>query len=298
MDSLSSRAHHGAMSEILVLGATGKTGRRTTRHLTAGGHAVRAAARTPGDPAPGVTPVRFDWSDPATYDAALAGADAVYVIPPAFRLDHPPLIASLLERARRAGVRRAVLLGARGGQLDPSSPLARAEAALRDSGLEWSVVRPTWFMQNFTEGFFRPGLDATSELVAPAGDGATPFVDADDIAAVVAAALTDARHAGRAYDLSGPAARTFAEAAAVLGEHAGREVRYVDADPAGWERGAVAAGVPADYAGLLGALFGLIRAGQDAAVSDGVRRALGREPTSLEAWADREAGALAPAAAA
>ena len=276
------------MSEHLILGATGKTGRRLVTALVDAGHTVRAAARTPGPAAPGVTPVVFDWDDATTHDDALAGVDGVYLIPPAFRLDHPPLIAALLERAAAAGVGRAVLLSARGADADPSGPLARAEAALRDSGLAWSVLRPSWFDQNFTEGVFRPD-DA---LVQPAGDGAVPFVDTQDIAEVAAAALTGDGHAGQVYELSGPRALTWAEAAEVLAGHAGRPIGYVDADPEEWQRGVEAAGVPADYAALFGILFGVIRAGHEAPVSDGVERALGRPATSFEDWAAREAGAL------
>jgi len=277
------------MPEHLVLGATGKTGRRLVAALTAAGHTVRAAARTPGPAAPGVTPVAFDWDDPSTHDAALTGVDGVYVIPPAFRLDHPPLVAALLERAAGAGVRRAVLLSARGADADPDGPLARAEAALRDSGLAWTVLRPSWFAQNFTEGAFRP---AGGAVVAPAGEGRVPFIDAQDIADVAAAALAGDGHAGEVYELSGPRALTWAGAAAVLGEHAGRPIAYVDADPAEWQRGAEAAGVPADYAALFGTLFGAIRAGHEAPLSDGVERALGRPATAFEAWAAREATAL------
>jgi uncharacterized protein YbjT (DUF2867 family) len=253
------------VADILVLGGTGKTGRRITRRLAEQGHTARAAARQPGPADRGVVPVHFDWDDPATHDVALAGAEAVYVVPPALRLDHPPLIAGLLSRASALGVRRAVLLSARGADQDPRSPLAQAEAAVVASGLDWTIVRPTWFAQNFTESFFRVGIDADGAVVAPAGDGAHPFIDAEDIAAVAVAALTDERHAGHAYDISGPRALTHAEATAVLAEASGRELRYVDADPAEWEAGIAAAGLPADYAGLLGMLVGLIRDGHDAA---------------------------------
>jgi uncharacterized protein YbjT (DUF2867 family) len=270
------------MSTFLVLGGTGKTGRRLARRLTEAGHTVRAASRS-GD-------VRFDWADPATHDTALAGADGVYVVPPALRLDWGPDVAALLARAEAHGVRRAVLLGARGGQLDPSGPLAVAEAALREGGLEWTVVRPSWFMQNFTEGLFAGGL-REGVLVAPAGQGAHPFVDVEDIAAVAAAALTEDGHAGQAYDLSGPEALTFAQAAEALG------ARHVDPGLDAWRAEAVAHGLPEPYADLLGRLFGLIAAGDDAQRSDGVQRALGREPSSFAAWAEREAGALRRAAA-
>jgi uncharacterized protein YbjT (DUF2867 family) len=273
------------MAEILVLGGTGKTGRRLTQRLRSAGQTARPASRH-GD-------VPFDWDDPATHDVALAGAEAVYVVPPALRLDHAPLVAAFLARARALGVRRAVFLSARGvDQAGPGNPLFDAEQALRASGLAWTVLRPSWFMQNFTEGFFAPGIAAEGVVVAPAGDGPTPFVDAEDIAAVAAAALTEDGHAGEVYELSGPEALTHAEAAAIVGEVLGRDVRYVDADPAVWEATLVEQGhLPADYAAMLGSLFAIVREGWEVRLSDGVQRALGREPGGFRAFAERERAA-------
>jgi len=279
------------MAEILVLGGTGKTGRRLTARLRAAGHGARAASRHGA--------VHFDWDDPATHDVALAGAQAVYVVPPALRVDHPPLVAALLARARALGVRRAVLLSARGvDRAGPGNPLFDAEQALRASGLAWTVVRPSWFMQNFTEGFIAPAIVERGVVVAPAGEGRTPFVDADDIAAVAAAALAEDGHTGELYELSGPEALTHAEAAAIIGDELGREVAYVDADPDEWEAALVSQGhLPADYAAMLGGLFGMVREGFEAQLSDGVQRALGREPGSFRAFAERERAAwTAPAA--
>jgi uncharacterized protein YbjT (DUF2867 family) len=284
-----------SMTEVLVLAGTGKTGRRVAAQLAAAGHGARAAARRPARDAPeGVTPMRFDWDDPATHDAALRGAEALYLVPPALRLDHPPLVRALLGRARAAGVRRVVLLSARGVERAPEEAALRAaELAVAASGLDWTVLRPTWFAQNFTEDFLRPGEDGV--VAVPAGEGATPFVDCEDVAAVAVAALTEDGHAGEAYELTGPEALTWRRAVELLGAALGRELRYVDADPAEWERGVVAAGLPAAYAAGLGALFAAIRAGAEAGTGDGVPRALGREATALEAVLAREAAVAARA---
>jgi uncharacterized protein YbjT (DUF2867 family) len=279
------------MSLFLVLGGTGKTGRRILDQLVQDGHTARAAARNPGPAAPGVEPVRFDWDDPSTHDAALAGVEAVYVVPPALRNDHPPLLGALARRAADAGAQRLVLLSARGADRAPG-PLGEAEQAVASAGLPVVVVRPTWFMQNFTESFFAPGV-AEGAVVAPTGDGAEPFIDAADIAAVAAAALAGRVPPG-GYDLSGPQALTFAEAAAVLSERTGRPVAHVDLPVEQWVAGAADNGLPVEYAGLLGRLFGLIRDGSDAELSDGVQVALGRPATSFADWAARE---VQPAAA-
>lgn len=274
------------MSNYLVLGGTGKTGRRVLSHLNAAGHTARAGARSPGPGASGVEPVRFDWDDASTHAPALSGVEAAYVVPPALRMDHPPLLAAFAERAREAGVSRLVLLSARGVDQGPDNPLRQAEQAVSGAGLPVTVLRPSWFMQNFTESFFAPGV-ADGAIVAPTGGGAEPFIDVDDIAAVAAAGLTGATELG-AYDLSGPAALTFGEAAQLLGERTGRPVAHVDVPVDQWVQGAQANGLPPEYAGMLGALFGLIRDGHDAHLSNGVQRALGRPARSFVDWAARE----------
>lgn len=273
---------------VLVLGATGKTGRRVVDRLAAAGAAVRAGSRRPGAATPGVEPVTFDWYAPATHDAALTGADAVYVIPPALVVDHVAELTALFDRCVRLGVPRVVLLSARGVDADDNIPLRREELALLATDLDSTIIRPSWFNQNFTEGVFADGV-GNGLIAVPAGDGPEPFIDADDIADVAAALLLDRSGAfsGEAIDLSGPTAYTFGEAASILTEVSGRPVAYRDITSDEFVAGAVAGGVPADYAGLLAALFEVIRNGWDAAPSDGVERVLGRSATSFDAWARR-----------
>lgn len=279
------------MSTYLVLGGTGKTGRRVLNQLLAEGHTARAAARTPGAASPGIEPVRFDWADPTTHQPALADVEAVYIVPPALQLEHAEQIAALGRLALDSGVRRAVLLSARGVDQAPENPMFGSEQALTATGLPTVVIRPAWFAQNFTEAFFAPSIRADGVIVAPTGSGANPFIDAEDIAAVAVAGLTGAAPAG-AYDLSGPRALSFAEAAAVLSPHVGREVHHVDLPVHDWVEGASANGLPDDYARMLGVIFTLIKDGHDAELSDGMQHALGRPATSFEDWAAREAGAL------
>lgn len=283
------------MDHHLILGGTGTTGRRIARLLSARGEDVVTAARTPGPAGPGVTPVHLDWDDPATWDAPLAGARSLYVVPPALVVDVAPVVTRMLERAGAAGVGRVVLLSARGADHAPGSPLDRAEAATRASGIPWAVVRPTWFMQNFSEGIHAAEV-AGGRISAPTGVGAVPFVDADDIAAVAVALLAGDAPLGRAYDLSGPSALTMADVARLIGDAAGFPVVHDDADPDRWEAEVRAAGLPADYAALLTMLYGIVRSGADAALSDGVAAATGRAPGSFAAFAAREAGAWQRAA--
>jgi len=260
----------------LILGGTGKTGRRVAHRLETQGRSVRRAARSGGD-------VTFDLDDPATWQAALDGVSAAYLVKP--DLEPSPQIPDFAAQAVKAGVTRLVLLSAPGGDQE-AHPLHGAEQAVRGSGAEWTIVRPTWFAQNFSEAFWRPGIQAGT-LALPAGDGRAPFVDAEDIAEVAAAALTGDGHAGRVYELTGPRAIGFAEAVELIGRAAGRTIRYVDADPDEFTAQQISFGVPARRAEAMTRLFTGMRDERSAALTDGVRQALGKDPRSFEDFVAR-----------
>jgi uncharacterized protein YbjT (DUF2867 family) len=210
-------------------------------------------------------------------------------------MDYAPLLADLAGQAADLGVSRLVFLSARGVDQGPDNHLIATERAIRQAVGDRAgvtVVRPSWFMQNFTEAFFAPGV-AEGKLVSPTGEGAEPFIDAEDIAAVAVAALTEDGHAGRTYDLSGPEALTMVEVTDILSARLGRSIEYVDPPLEQWQAGAVQAGLPADYVAMLGVLFTLIASGNDAHLSSGVQDALGRPPTSFSQWAEREVGVAA-----
>ncbi|MFI9810832.1 SDR family oxidoreductase [Saccharothrix variisporea] len=201
------------MDEILVLGATGTTGKRVVRELEARGLVVRAASRRGR--------VRFDWGERDTWVPAVAGVSAVYLMAP----HELPIDPEFVHEAVARGVRRVVLLSSRGIEEMGDDRLLGAEATVRACGAEWTVVRADWFDQNFDEGFFRPAIEAGS-LAVPVGDVRQGFVDADDIAAVAAVALTEDGHAGRTYEVTGPRALSFAEALGLIGAASGRSVRF------------------------------------------------------------------------
>ena len=262
---------------ILVLGGTGKTGRRVVQRLRARGRAVRIATRS-GIPS-------FDWTDPATWPSALQGVGAVYVayypdlaVPGAVEV-----VRSFAELAVRSGIPRLALLSGRG---EPEAE--RAEQAVRDTGAELTILRSTWFMQNFSEDYMVEHV-RRGELRFPAGEVPTPFVDAEDIADVAVAALTDDRHVGELYELTGPRSLTFAEAAAGIAEASGRQVQYVPVSLEQHAAEAAAHGVPPEVVELLTYLFSEVMDGRNAAATDGVRRALGREPGDFSDYARRAA---------
>ncbi|WP_068925183.1 NAD(P)H-binding protein [Planobispora rosea] len=258
----------------LIIGSTGKTGRRVAARLQDRGLPVRAGSRSGTPP--------FDWADPATWEPALRGVDAAYITyyPDLAAPGASEAVRALAALAVRSGVRRLVLLSGRG---EPEA--ATAERAVQDSGAEWTIVRASWFFQNFDEGhLLEPVLGGTIAL--PAGDVAEPFVDADDIADVAAAALTEDGHAGQVYEVTGPRLLTFAEAAGEISRAAGREVRYVPVSADGYAGMLMEYGVPAVEAEVLAGMFAEILDGRNAHLGDGVRRALGREPRDFTGYVD------------
>lgn len=258
---------------ILLLGGTGKTGSRIAALLHDRGVSVRALSRRS-------TP-RFDWTDRGTWVGALTGVRALYLVPHGT----DSLAAPLLAKAAELGVERVVVLSGRGVDMpeygdstnSEGITLIEAEQAARASGLEWTILRPTWFSQNFSEGFFLDAI-AAGELRLPAGDGRAPFIDADDIAAVAVAALTEDGHAGQIYELGGPRSMAFGEAVAEIAQGTGRDIRYVPIEAEQYVSELVGQGWPPVGAADFAAIVVSIRRGLDDRLSDGVQRALGREP--------------------
>jgi uncharacterized protein YbjT (DUF2867 family) len=252
--------------ETLVLMPNGKTGGRVVPRLAARGVSVRPASRT--------TSVPFDWDVPGTWEDAVAGVDAAYVVysPDIAFPGAAASIGAFTELAVSRGVRKLVLLSGRGER-----EAERAERMVQDSGADWTVVRASWFSQNFSEGFLLDGV-LEGVVAMPAGEVPEPFVDVDDIADVVVAALTEDRHAGRLYEVTGPRLLTFADATREIGAATGRDLWYEPVTMAQYHDGAVAAGVPPEYADLLIGLFTETLDGHNAAVTDGVWEALDRAP--------------------
>jgi uncharacterized protein YbjT (DUF2867 family) len=275
--------------EILVLGGTGKTGRRVVEGLRARGVPVRVGS-TGGDP-------RFDWEDRATWAPALSGTRAVYIsyYPDLAVPGAPAAVGELSRLAVDLGVRRLVLVSGRGEEeAQRSEQVVQAAAA----GIEWTVVRCSFFNQNFDEGAWAD-LVRAGELFLPVGDVPEPFVDADDIAAVAVAALTEEGHAGRVYELTGPRLLTFGDALAEISRAAGRTVRLTPVSHEDFADGLAAEGLPGDVVWLLSYLFREVLDGRNAHLADGVQRALGRAPKDFADYAREAAasGVWAPAPA-
>ena len=261
----------------LVLGATGKTGSRVASLLTARGVPVRSGSRAADPP--------FDWDDRATWEPALDGVRAVYV---AFAPDlavpgAAETVETFAKTASAAGVQRLVLLSGRG---EPEAQ-ATEERVLAVDGLDVTVVRASWFAQNFSESFL---LDAVlSGVVALPVDPAVrePFVDADDIAAVASAALTEPGHRGRIHEVTGPRALTMGEAVAEIAAASGRELTFVPVPLVDYTTALTAAGLDDELVGFLAYLFTEVMDGRNAGITDGVQQVLGRPARDFADYARR-----------
>lgn len=275
---------------VLVIGATGKTGRRLVPLLQRRGLIARAASRSPQ-----AGMATFDWQDAGTHRQALDGVDAVYLIPPALVENPVPMVEPFLAAAIAAGVRRIVLLSSMGAGFPdepPASGRRELERLVQGSGLDWTIVRPSGFMQNFSEGFLLPAV-RNGVVPNPAGDGQVAMVDAGDIAAVVAAVLAgdDSSHFERVHDVTGPALLGFVEAAAIIAHAAGHPVEARAMASPQFLAMLESVGVPQDYATMLVRDQEAIREGAAAVATDTVLRVGGCEPVDFTTYASTAATA-------
>lgn len=265
----------------LVLGGTGKTGRRVVERLEARGLSVRVGSRS-GE-------VPFDWEDETTWAPVLRDVGAVYVsyypdlaIPGAVEA-----VRSFAELAVKSGARRLVLLSGRGEEEAQSAEQAMQEVS-EEVGAEWAVVRCAWFAQNFSEDYLLEPI-LGGEVVLPVGEVPEPFVDAEDIAEVAVAALTEEGHAGKIHELTGPRLLTFEASIGEISRAAGREVRFVPVPVEDYASVLAEEDVPPEFVSFLTYLFGEVLDGRNAYLADGVQRALGREPKDFADYARQTA---------
>ena len=271
------KANKTSRGTTLVTGGTGKTGRRVVERLKARGIETRIASRA-SCPA-------FDWHDSSTWDAVLEGVSSAYIAyaPDVAIPGATDLIREFVAAAVKQGVQHLVLLSGRGEEEAQAS-----EQIVQSAGIDWTIVRAGWFMQNFSEGeFLQMVLDGAITL--PARDIPEPFIDVNDIADVVVAALTEDGHAGEVYEVTGPRMLNFDEVAQEISAAAGRQVQFVRVPPDAFAHAIEESGAPQDIAWLLNYLFESVLDGRNAYVCDGVQRALGREPADFSDFVRRVA---------
>jgi uncharacterized protein YbjT (DUF2867 family) len=265
---------------FLIIGGKGKTGRRVAEQLDARGVPYRLASRS--------SERRFDWYDESTWSPAVAGIDTAYLAPPV----GPTGLAQagrFIQQAAAEGLRRVVLLSGRGVG-SPGRDFAvyessvELENSVRASGADWTIVRPAWFAQNFSEDFLFEYV-LGGEIRLAAGDGGEAWIDTNDVGDVMTAALLDERHTGETYSLSGPRTLTLAEVAAELSTVTGRPVKYVDLEPEEFVAELMSYGQTLEDAEAVRDLFAVIRHHRSEYVSEGVQQVLGRAPRHFADWA-------------
>lgn len=262
---------------ILVIGGTGKTGRRIVKGLEAKGHSVRLGSRS--------STIPFSWEAPENWDSVLSGCESAYVAysPDLAVPGASDSIRYLCEVAKRVGVKKLALLSGRG------EPEAQAcEQILQNSGLEWTILRCAWFNQNFSESFLHPAI-MSGTIALPVGGIKEPFVDVEDIADVAIAALTEDGHSNKLYELTGPELISFPQLAVTLSEKVGRMIEYVQISQDTFVKGLEAQQLPKDLVNLLDYLFGVITDGRNEFIANGVQEALGRPARTFADYAEKTA---------
>ncbi|BBB91946.1 MAG TPA: NAD-dependent epimerase/dehydratase family protein [Methylomusa anaerophila] len=271
--------------KILVTGGRGKTGSRIAKRLTDLGYAVRTADR--GTPAPGSTNkhVTFDWFDETTHEPALKNVDKIYLVGPVAVMDPSKIVLPFVARAVKAGVRRVVLLSS--ASVPEGGPVfGKVHQALRQLVPEWVVLRPSYFMQNFTEGHHGAQINSDGTMITATGSGRVGFVDADDIAEVGVRALIDEQSHNTDHVITGPQSLSYAEAGEIIGAIAGRTIKHVNISTEELAAGMMKLEMGEDYARFLAGLDEAIRLhSTEDQVTDTVEHITGRPPRSLHDFA-------------
>ncbi|TDR81907.1 uncharacterized protein YbjT (DUF2867 family) [Paludibacterium purpuratum] len=280
--------HHTLMNKqaplTLILGSTGKIGSRVAVELRKLGLPIRTAARSNAD-------VAFDWSRRHCFAHALEGVGRVFLVAPTLRLDFADDVAAFLDEAEAGGVQHVTFLSAYGMEHAPNEVATRSvELDLRQRKvLGHTVLRPAWFMQNFTETFLKP---VDGAILVPTGDGTEAFIDAQDIAAVAAITLADPlAHVGEAYSLTGPEALSVADAAAIMSEETGQAIAHVNLDREAWIAGAIEHGMPFEYGAVLRQLTETIASGHGSRPNGTVQKITGTPPRTFRNFAHQNASA-------
>ncbi|MQB03015.1 SDR family NAD(P)-dependent oxidoreductase [Agrobacterium tumefaciens] len=274
--------------KILVIGSTGTIGTPLVKALLAKGESVKAASRT-GKAAEGAEGVRFDYTDASTYTGAFDGVDRLFLILAGGRLDAIDALTPVVEEAARRKV-KIVFLSVFGVDADDSIPYRQVELKIIASGAPYVILRPNWFADNF-HTYWKAGIEH-GQIAVPAGEGKSSFIDVRDIADSAAAALTSTAFDNKAFNLTGPKALGYGEAAAIISQAIGKPVGYSAVSDDVFIGILTGAGVPKDYAAFLASIFYPVREGWTSAVTGDVETLTGHAPRSLETYVADHVDAL------
>ena len=281
------------MHTILAIGATGNLGRAVVTFLAAKGYKVKAAARNPAKTAfpSGVETAKCDYQDPGTFDPALKGVEGLFLLAPPLDSDAPNKLNPIIDKAKATGVKHVVFISAFGVDAVEQAPLRRIERYLMASGLNYTILRPNFFMENFSTGFLAPMVKQGGVYLA-AGDGKTSFISVTDIAEVAATAFQKGLF-GKEYNLTGPEALDHAAATNILSKVTGKNITYHPLTEEAMFQGMRQNGLPESAIEYIGVLYGAVRAGYAAAITKDVETVTGQEPLTFDAFARQSAPAWA-----
>jgi uncharacterized protein YbjT (DUF2867 family) len=269
------------MSRILVVGASGTVGSELSRLLAAQGETViKATSRQPS----AADQVQVDLVSQVGLKAAFEGIDLAFFLCPPGHANQEALLAPLIDEAKARGLKKVVLMTAMGANADENAPMRKAERRLEASGLAYNIIRPNWFMQNFNT-FWLHGIQTAGQIFLPVGAAKGSFIDARDIAAVVARLLTSGAFANRDFDLTGPRSLDHAEVATILTQATGKPIGFTDITPEAMLQGLLGAGLPKDYAAFLVLILGFFKAGYAERTTDAVLQITGQPPRTIEQYA-------------
>ncbi len=268
---------------ILVVGASGTVGTELTRILKEQGHILRETT-SKAVSAANSHKVHINLATDEGIKAALSGVDKAFFLSPPGYADHYAMLSPLIQEAKRAGLKKVVLMTAMGANAVETSPFRRAEIELEKSGLRYNIIRPNWFLQNFNS-FWIQGILEQNKILLPAGTAKVGFIDARDIAAVAAKLLISDEFSNKDFDITGPEAVDHKQVAAAISKVTGKSISYQEISPEALKSGLLAAGLPADYVDFLIMIFGFLKEGYSAAVNDNVKMITGQQPRNLETYA-------------
>ncbi len=275
--------------KILVTGAAGNVGHAAVKALLArdlqviGGTTRTETATLP----PGIAAVRADFTDPAAMAAALTGVDRLFLVAPPMDPEAPAKLNPVIDQAKSKGVKHIVFNSALGVDQNEAAPLRIIEKHLMASGVDYTILRPNFFMENFSTGFIAPMI-AQGGIFLAAGEAKTSFISTEDIAAVAAAAFAEG-HYGAEYNLTGPAALDHTQAAAIISEASGKTIQYQALTEEAMLQGARDQGMPEGAIEYIAILYNAVRSGWMAAVTDDVQKATGRPPITFGEFAQKSA---------
>lgn len=263
---------------ILVIGASGTVGTELMKQLKQNGYAVRATTSKSVKSSNELVHVNLATGE--GLQAAFDGVDRAFFLSPPGYSDQYSLLSPLIQEAKRRGLKKVVLMTAMGANANEQSPFRRAEVELEKSGLNYNIIRPNWFMQNFNS-FWIQGINQQNKILLPAGSAKVSFIDSRDISSVAAQLLISDKFDNQDFDLTGPDAIDHAQVAEAIAQVTGRKITYQEIQPEELKKGLLAAGAPEDYANFLVMIFGFLRESYAAGLNENVKRITGRAPINI-----------------